>query len=118
GRKSMPQPVYTLDEVAQHLHKSRRWLQDWLRAHPADRSGKPFYAPLGRTKTFDDSDIARIRAAANEDEQCRLNLSRPARERAQTGRSEGHTSASTWTKAAELTGDPSLSPNSSNWKKQ
>ena len=43
-------PVYTMEEAAERLHKSRRWLQDWLRVHSADSLGRPFYAPLGRTK--------------------------------------------------------------------
>jgi hypothetical protein len=44
--------VYNMDGAAERLHKSRRWLQDWLRDHPADERGVPFYSPLGRTKTF------------------------------------------------------------------
>ena len=56
--------VYDMDQAAWRLHKSRRWLQDWLRDHPADQFGQPFYSPLGRTKTFDDADLVRIRAAA------------------------------------------------------
>jgi hypothetical protein len=46
--------VYNMEEAAEWLHKSRRWLQDWLRDHPADSLGKPFYAQLGRTKVFTD----------------------------------------------------------------
>jgi hypothetical protein len=67
---------YTLGDVAKLLRKSPRWLSAWLRRHPTDRYGEPFYSPMGRTKTFDDSDVARIRAAAREEEQCRLNSSR------------------------------------------
>jgi hypothetical protein len=64
--------MLTLAEAAAELRKSRRWLQDWLRDHPVDASGIPFYAPLGRAKTFDDTDLARIRAATREEERCRL----------------------------------------------
>jgi hypothetical protein len=58
---------YTLAEVAKRLRKSPRWLREWLRCHPADQDGEPFYTPLGRTKTFDDTDVAPIRAAAREE---------------------------------------------------
>jgi hypothetical protein len=75
-------PPYTLDRAAQRLHISRRTLQDWLRAHPADPAGQPFYSVIGRTKTFDDGDIARIRAAAREEERCRLNSSAAPRQNA------------------------------------
>ena len=45
----MSEALYTVDEVAERLHKSRRWLQDWLRDHPADRAGLPHYMPAGST---------------------------------------------------------------------
>jgi integrase len=54
---------YTVNDVAGRLHKSPRWLRRWLRTHPLDALGQPFYSPLGRTKTFDDRDIERIRAS-------------------------------------------------------
>ena len=37
--------VYTMEEVAQRLHKSGRWLQDFVRNHP-------FYRLAGRTKAI------------------------------------------------------------------
>jgi hypothetical protein len=52
--------------------KTARFLQDWLSAHPQGADGRPFYAPMGRKKTFDDGDIARIRATAMEEERVRL----------------------------------------------
>jgi hypothetical protein len=52
-----------LSEAAIELRKSRRWLQTWLSLHPADAAGVPFYAPFGRTKTFDDSDLRRLQEA-------------------------------------------------------
>jgi hypothetical protein len=64
--------IYNMNEAAAQLRKSRRWLQGWLANHPVDQFGQPFYSPFGRTKTFDDSDLARIRKAAREDERCRL----------------------------------------------
>src|SRR5882757_9478719 len=62
----------TMDQAAARLHKSRRWLQDWLRDHPTDRYGEPFYVRLGRTKIFDENDVGRIMEAAREEERCRL----------------------------------------------
>jgi len=96
---------YTMKEAAERLHKKRRWLQDWLRDHPADAAGTPFYSPLGRTKTFDDGDIARIRAAAREEERCRLNLSRRGKAKARTGRFVAPISADMLTEALGLAGE-------------
>ena len=64
--------VFTLDETADELRKTPRWLKDWLAKNPVDESGVPFYVPMGRTKTFEISDIARIRAHIRRGEQCRL----------------------------------------------
>jgi hypothetical protein len=33
----------TVDEAATELRKSRRWLLEWLRSHPMDADGQPFY---------------------------------------------------------------------------
>ena len=94
-------PVYTLDEAAAQLHKSKRWLQYWLLDHPADKHGQPFYVPLGRTKVFTDSDLARILAACIEDERCRLNSSRQGSTRAirHRGQSAAPTSDAALTRA-------------------
>lgn len=62
----------TLDEAADVLRKTPRWLKDWLAKNPVDEAGTPFYIPMGRTKTFEESDIARIRGAIRRGEQCRL----------------------------------------------
>ena len=70
----MTRGALTMDEAAAELHKSRRWLQDWLRVNPADRYGVPFYSPLGRAKLFSDADIAAaIRADKTGSELERLN---------------------------------------------
>jgi len=42
----------TMDEAADNLRVSRRWLEYWLAAHPVDTTGNPFYVPMGRRKTF------------------------------------------------------------------
>ncbi len=95
-------PFLTIDDVARRLHKSRRWLQDWLRNHPFDRNGEPFYTPLGRTKTFDERDIQRIRATLKEEEQCRLNSFHRGRGGRRTIASGAPTSESTLTEARRL----------------
>jgi len=57
----------TMAEAGRELRKSRRWLQAWLANHPTDAWGNPYYTPVGRTKTLDDNDLARIRAALREE---------------------------------------------------
>jgi hypothetical protein len=64
--------VYTMDEAAKRLRMSRRWLQNWLRDHPLDERGRPFYSLLGNKKTFDDDDLYRIRETAREELRRRL----------------------------------------------
>ena len=39
-------------EAARDLRKGERWLQDWLKRHPCDQKGEPFYRLAGRTKLF------------------------------------------------------------------
>src|SRR5215212_3995585 len=82
-------------EAAEALRKKRRWLQAWLAKHPMDAWGNPYYAPVGRTKTFDDNDLARIRAALREEERCRLSSLTPAQGKRLTTRVEVRTEEST-----------------------
>jgi hypothetical protein len=49
-----------LNQVAARLHKSGRWLQDYLRQNPCDQTGKPFYRLAGRSRLFTEADITRI----------------------------------------------------------
>jgi hypothetical protein len=92
----------TVREVAECLRMTPRRLMEWLRAHPHDHHGEPFYSPMGRTKTFDESDIARIRAAARDEERCRLGSSHRIAARGRSGRSTGRVSASPLTEALAL----------------
>ena len=59
-------------EAAAELRKTTRWFKEWLAENPVDEAGVPFYVPMGRTKIFEASDIARIRAHIRRGEQCRL----------------------------------------------
>ena len=65
-------PALTIDEAASELRKTPRWLKAWLSENPVDDAGVPFYVPAGRTKIFEASDVARIRAHIRRGEQCRL----------------------------------------------
>jgi len=40
----------TIAEAARELRKGERWLRDWLKVHPLDATGAPFFATAGRTK--------------------------------------------------------------------
>jgi hypothetical protein len=50
----------TIVEAARELRKGKRWLRDWLKAHPHDDAGTPFFAQAGRDKLFTPTDIDRI----------------------------------------------------------
>ena len=102
----------TLEEAAEELRTKPRWLREWLRAHPADKNGEPFYTPVGRDKVFHQTDIARIEGVLREELKCRSNSGRRAKAGRRTTKSGGPTSDATWKLAAELTNDPSLSSNS------
>ena len=49
----------TMVEAAAELRKTTRWFKEWLAENPVDEAGVPFYVPMGRTKIFEASDIAR-----------------------------------------------------------
>jgi hypothetical protein len=56
----------TLVQAAAELGGKPRWLKGWLRKHPADKAGEPYYTPVGRDKVFHPADIARIEQAIDE----------------------------------------------------
>jgi hypothetical protein len=64
--------VYTMDEVGQRLHKSRRWLQDFIRINP-------YYRMAGRTKLFTVTDLFRLCARL-----CHAPQALPAKDRQDT----------------------------------
>src|SRR3569833_2758449 len=98
----------SLDEAAAELRKSRRWLQQWLRTHPRDKHGEPFYTPAGRDKLLHDTDIARIELALREGMTCRSNSGRRGQGKRRTMKSAGPIDGSAWKQAAELLNDPTL----------
>ena len=63
---------FTFTEAADELRVSERWLRYWLAEHPVDAAGVPFYIPMGRRKTFEPSDIDRIRSFIRDLERVRL----------------------------------------------
>jgi hypothetical protein len=42
--------AFTLEEAAVRLRKTKRWLMEWLRSHPADQDGEPYYTPSAGTR--------------------------------------------------------------------
>jgi hypothetical protein len=98
----------TIAETADRLRKSKRWLLEWLRKHPADKDGQPYYTPVGRDKIFHQADIARIEIALRGGIQCHSVSGRRAPVKRRILKSEEPISESEWKLAAELLNDPSL----------
>jgi hypothetical protein len=102
----------TLPEAADQLRKSKRWLLEWLRQHPLDGAGTPYYTPVGRDKIFHQTDIARIELTLRGDLLCRSASDRRVKAEPRISksgeRSEDPTDHSAWRRAAELLGDPTL----------
>jgi hypothetical protein len=99
----------TLNEAAETLRKTPRWLMEWLRKHPTDKIGEPYFTPVGRDKIFHQTDISRIELALREGVKCRSSSGRRAPAKRPTMKSVERTSESEWRLAAELLNDPSLS---------
>lgn len=55
--------VLTLDEVADLIHKSRRWLREWLRDNPRDAYDRPLFGMAGRTLLFTEMQVQRLTEA-------------------------------------------------------
>jgi hypothetical protein len=109
----MDRVSFPLETAAERLGVTRRWLMEWLRKHPWDAHGTPFYRCAGKTKLFTPGDVARIHAAlpGPEGAPCSVSTHRAKASR-RTGASAAPISESAWIKAAELTGDRSLLPSS------
>jgi DNA-binding transcriptional MerR regulator len=68
--------TYDIKDAAERLGVSKRWLQKFLRQHPVDTSGVPFYIPIGNRKRFTERDLERILETNRNAEKDRL-LSAP-----------------------------------------
>ena len=60
--------TYNIKDAAERLGVSRRWLREFLREHPTDKAGVPFYVPIGNRKRFTERDLERILEATREAE--------------------------------------------------
>jgi hypothetical protein len=109
----MSRPVpFTPGEAAAALRKSKRWLLEWLRAHPTDKHGEPYYTPVGRGKIFHQNDIDRVELTLREEVKCHSDSGRRVKAKRRTSKLGAPISDAKWRLAAELTGEPSLSSSS------
>jgi len=76
--------TYNIKDAAERLGVSKRWLQKFLRQHPVDRAGVPFYVPIGTRKRVTELDLERILEMNRKAEIDRL-LSAPAQHNAYEG---------------------------------
>jgi len=83
--------LYTMEEVAEHLHVSRRKLQDLIRDYP-------FYRCAGRRKLFTPHDLSQLIQALP----CHSNSTIRGRVNRPTTRYAAHTSKSPLTELQEL----------------
>ena len=68
--------TYNIKDAAERLGVSKWWLQKFLRQHPVDKAGVPFYVPIGNRKRFTELDLERILEMNRNTEKDRL-LSAP-----------------------------------------
>ena len=97
-----------IEQVANALHVTVRWLQEWLRAHPVDAMGEPYCTPVGRKRLFHPSDITRIEQSLRGEIKCRYTSGRRAPAKALPTKSVARTSESAWNEASALLNSPSL----------
>jgi hypothetical protein len=96
--------AYRMDEAAQRVPCSRRWLQQFLANNPADKAGVPFYYTIGNRKMFTDADIDRIRNFNREIIRCQLSSFPRVKASLRTTMAAGRISASLLTEAHALLG--------------
>jgi hypothetical protein len=95
--------LLSVDETLQALpvRKGKRWLLAFLRKHPTDPRGRPTYRSAGRDKLIYLAHLIEALPCPSES----LPVATKGRRRSTSGAA---ISESRWTRAAELTGDPSL----------
>jgi hypothetical protein len=93
--------LFTIDELAARLHKSRRWLQAFLRGRDIGRLA-------GRTRLFTEGDVARL----IQELPCPSSSSRPGKTKARIGQSAARISGGTLIEALALASER-LPPRSS-----
>ena len=64
--------TYNSKDAAKRIGVGRRWLREFLRQHPSDKAGIPFYVPVGNRKRFTERDLERILEANREAEKEKL----------------------------------------------
>jgi hypothetical protein len=64
--------TYNSKDAAKRIGVGRRWLREFLRQHPLDKTGNPFYVPVGTRKRFTEHDLERILEANREAEKEKL----------------------------------------------
>ena len=64
--------TYNSKDAAQRIGVSKRWLREFVRQHPSDKAGIPFYVPVGNRKRFTERDLERILDANREAEKEKL----------------------------------------------
>src|SRR3954452_5149771 len=89
-------PTYTIEDASQLLHKSARWLRDYLRRNP------DCCYRAGRTTLLDATDINRIKTRLRQAHPCRSSSLIRAQARRLTTASGAPTSASTLTELQKL----------------
>jgi len=87
--------LLTMKDVAERLHKSERWLRDFLKSLPRNQE---FYRQAGRTKLFTEDHFTLLCSALP----CPSNSNRRARANQRTTRYVAPTSGNTLTELQEL----------------